>query len=788
MRATADQHAPGGGSGGTDRPGRDGPGRWAYGLLGLGGLIVAVCAAVAVVHWPALSAQALAFDDDIYLTDNRLVQNPSWVNAWRFLTEVLEPSTVRGYYQPLTMISLMGDCALGGSADELRAFHRTSLALHVANTGLLIVLVYSLFGRAWAAAIVGLIFGVHPLTVEPIPWVGERKTLLAAFFVLVSLVAYVRFARRRGAGSFVVCLLGYALALMAKPTSTPLPVLMLLLDYWPLGRLDGRRRDVAPERPRESKSAVRTWERPRELKFAARALLEKLPLFAVGGVSAVVTYVSQARTAVAALPGEYSPWRIPLTVCHNIVFYLHKMLWPTNLTTHYPFPEPFTLGHPMLLIGVVGTAVLLVGLAWSLKYTRALAVGWLMFFVAIFPTLGVIGFTNVIASDKYAYLPSVGLLITLGWAVGRCWGPGMRGRVTVLAVAGLVVVGEGWGTRRYLAHWRTTEAFGRRIVEMAPRSFEARIHRAGILSRAGDAAGATAELERALELEPRYWKTHYNLAVMLAEQGRGDEAFEHYEQALRFTQREPELHNNMGGMLLQRGRVAEAIAQFEQAIRLQPDFAEAHNNLGAVLLSQKRVGEAIEHFERVLQVEPDHLVARVRLASALGREGKLDEAIEQYREVIRIDADSAAAHHDLGIMYVRQERYAEAVEAFRSALRLDPKFVKGYNNLGLALMRVGRPDEAIEAYGQALRLDAKFVSARINLGNALRVLERLDEAVAECRRAVELEPDNAAAHFTLGLTLEDAGRRDEAVGEYRRTLELEPKHPQARERVRSISH
>lgn len=260
------------------------------------GLLAVVCILVFAVHWPALSARALSFDDSQYLTKNLLVQNPGWTSARRFLTEVLEPSTVEGYYQPLAMISLMTDYALGGRADNLMPFHRTSLALHVANTALVTVLLYLLFGRAWVAAGVGLLFGLHPMTVEPISWVGERKTLLSAFFALWCLILYVRYAHKSDWRLWVGCLVMYVLALMSKPTSTPLPLLMLVMDYWPLRRLK------------------------------RQAILEKLPFFVVGGIFAVITYISQSRTASAALPSEYGLERIPLILCHNIIFYLYKVV------------------------------------------------------------------------------------------------------------------------------------------------------------------------------------------------------------------------------------------------------------------------------------------------------------------------------------------------------------------------------------------------------------------------------------------------------------------------------
>jgi hypothetical protein len=238
-------------------------------------LIAAVCLAVLATHWPALSAKATSIDDGQYLMGNPLVQNPCWDSARRFLTEVLKPSTVSGYYQPLTMISLMLDYALGGREDNLFPFHRTSLALHAANTALVIVLLYLLFGNIWAAAAVGLLFGVHPMTVEPIPWLSERKTLLSAFFAFWALIFYICFTRTTGNKKYyIAALVAYLLALMSKPTSIFLPLMMLLMDYWPLNRL------------------------------RCQVIVEKIPFLFLAAVFIIMTIVSQISAGGGFFPGQ----------------------------------------------------------------------------------------------------------------------------------------------------------------------------------------------------------------------------------------------------------------------------------------------------------------------------------------------------------------------------------------------------------------------------------------------------------------------------------------------------
>lgn len=555
----------------------------------LAGLILVVTAATVATHWPALTAKAISFDDSIYLVDNRLVQSPGWHSAGRFLGEVLEPSTVGGYYQPLTMISLMLDCALGGSPDNLMPFHRTSLALHAANTGLVILFLYLLFGRPWPAALAGLLFGLHPLTVEPIPWVGERKTLLAAFFALSCLCLYVRHARRPGRWTFVAAVALFVPAVLAKPTSVPLPVALLLLDHWPLRR--------------------RGW----------RAALEKLPFFAIAGISAVVAYISQARTAVVVAPGEYAPLRIPLTICHNIVFYLFKIVRPVDLSSHYPFPPTFSPGEPMILAGLIGTAVLIVVLIVSRRWTPALWVGWAIFFVVIFPALGVVGFTRVIAADKFAYLPAVGLLVTLAWGLGRLWDArALWRRGAVVAAVLALAAGEVILTRKQLAHWQTSESLFRHMIS----------------------------------LTPEVPMLHYNLANALRDQGRIDEAIAEYRLAVSMEGWEPygrkrsrlaEAHNNLANLLVQRGKLSEAMEHWRQSLRIRPKSFRTHSNLARGLMRQGNFAEAETHLREAIRLNPNEPSIHVSLGDVLQRLGFVNVAILEYQAALRIDPAHPAA-------------------------------------------------------------------------------------------------------------------------------------------------
>jgi len=627
--------------------GSSGGGRRSRGVVFLVSLVV-VGAIVSAAHWPALSARALMLDDDQYLVENRLVQNPSWASAKRFLTEVLKPSTVRGYYHPLAMISLMLDVAMGGGVGNLKAFHCTSLFLHVANSLLVVVFLYLLFGRSLPAAMVGLLYGVHPITIESVAWVSERKTLLAAFFALWCLIFYVRFVRKHDRRYGVICLVMYVLSLLSKPSIIGIPVLLLLLDWWPLRR------------------------------FSKKAVLEKLPVFIIAGIGAVVTFISQSRSASVTLPGEAGLVRVLFIFCHNIIFYLKTIVWPVSLSWYYPFPEPFNLSHPQVVFGVIGTCVLIAALLISLRWTRCLLGGWLFFFAAIFPTLGVIGFHPMIAADRHMYFPMVGLLLPAGWLFSRFWSgefvklsKTVRQIILVAAVV-LLTTSEFILTRCYLVYWRDSESVYKYMLEFSPDVAILHSNLGNVLKGSGKIDEAIEHFIKALKLNPNSAEVHNNLGGALGKLGKVDEEILHYKKALKLKPNFSAAHYNLATALAKQGKTDEAIAEYRQALRFRPDDVDALSNLGFALAEQGDFGEAIEYYKKALELEPDNIIVHGRLGLALAGVGKTDEAIEEVRFVLNARPDDVEMHRNLGILLERKGKTDEAIESYRAALQIDP--------------------------------------------------------------------------------------------------------------------
>ncbi len=533
-------------------------------------------ALTAFVHSSVLSAQAQSFDDDEFLTGNVLVQNPSWDSVARFATEVLEPSTVSGYYAPLTMISLMLDYALGGRPDDLTQFHRSNLGLHVLNTMALAVLLYVLSGLLIPAMLIGLLFGLHPLSVEPIAWVAERKTLLATFFGLVGLLAYLRFAMGTLPRWRWVALMACFFACLSKPTAVVLPVLMLTFDGWPLRRL-GR-----------------------------NALVEKIPFFLMSASFAVVTLVSHQRTVGIEVAGE-GIFASLLTACHLVVFYLTKVVWPVDLTSVYLLPDPLSLGNPTVAKGLATFLALVVATLWlAVRGMRAPLAGGLFFVLALAPTLGGLRYSWVTASDKYVYLPGIGLAMVAVWVAARAWdSPGRGGavaRASLVAVVTVLAVTEALATRDQITHWRDTETL--------------------------------------------------------------------YEHMLVHTPDFPLLHLNLGEMFWRSGRVEEAKRHYGRALESDPNYAKAHNNLGVLLWSTRQPRKAIEHLSRAVEIEPELAEPHRNLGIAFNGIGRFERAIRELERALAIDAKDGQTHCAYALSLGQLGRFAEARKHFEESRRL----------------------------------------------------------------------------------------------------------------------
>ncbi|MCX7921761.1 MAG: tetratricopeptide repeat protein [Clostridia bacterium] len=711
-------------------------------------LIILVSITILSVHWPALSSKAISFDDHQYLIENQLVKNPSWSSASRFLTEVLRPSTVSGYYQPFSMISLMLDYKMAGSIDNLMPFHRTSLILHVLNTALIIVILYILFRRPWVSSALGLIFGLHPMTVETIAWVGERKTTLAAFFALLSILAYIIYCKRSDKKFYYAALAMYVFSLLSKPTSTTLPIALLLIDFWPLYRLNLNIKDK------------------KILKEFKKVLIEKIPFIVICMVSAVITYISQKETASVLTPDALNVLRIPLILCHNIIFYIYKMLLPFNLTSHYPMPDPLTITHPAVLGGVIGTILLTALLMFSLRWTRAVFTGFSIFFIVILPTMQIIGFTIVLTSDKYAYLPAIGFLMILAWLLTHLDDKIAALSRRALPYAGIaliilcLLVFESTLTLNYLVYWKDTETLYKYMISLAPTK-NMLYYNLGTTLEANDKIDEAAlNYKESIRLDPNYSSAYINLGNILLKKNMLDEAMKNYRQAISIISGNkstsfksastlPGIYYNMGILLAKKGDLDGAISNYNECIKLDPNYPDVYISLGNALILQKKYAEAEKVLKKVGSIKQDSAEAFISLGNSLANQGKLDEAINTFNQAIAVDSGNFKAFNNIGVLLYRQKKYDEAADYFTKAIKANPLFEDANNNLVGVLQTQGKIDEAISHLTEFVRISPDSEISHKNLSILLTKQGRLEEAAKECNEVLRINPDNQDAKARL---------------------------------------
>jgi len=587
------------------------PRPWFASPILLAVLLAVTATATLAVFAPALSAQATAFDDEQYWSQNALVQQPGWASVKRFFAEWRQPSTVGGYYQPLTMTTLALDWARGGRPGNLQPFHRTNLLLHVANIVLIGVLLYRLFNNAVIAASLALLFGLHPVTVEPVAWVSERKTLLSTCFALVALLAYVSHARKTNWLLYGLTCAAFTLSLLAKPVTVLLPLLLLALDFWPLRR--------------------RGW----------LVAADKLPLAAIAVLSAWVTYQSQTSAAPLHLPSGIPAWQAGLlTICHNVALSLGKLVLLETLRWQHPYPEPFSWGDTLLTTGVVLTAIWIVAGAIALNRTRAVLVGALFFLALLVPTAGLVGFPNILTSDKYVYLPMLGLLLMAGALLAALWGKAdaAAGRrraflvLIVLCLAGFEIA----RARNHLNTWRDTETLYRSLIAIAP-TLDTLHDRLGVeLRNKGDREGALNCFAQAAKLNPANDQALANIGVALADQNQLQDAVRFFEAAVRINPNDAVTHRSFAEVLRKLDRLDEATAQYEASLRLNPDSSETHAGLAAAFGAQNKFTQAEEHFRAAVRLDPTNAQAHLGLGHVLRLGGRLDEAEREYETAVRI--------------------------------------------------------------------------------------------------------------------------------------------------------
>ena len=681
-----------------------------------------VCIFLAAIVWiafgRALGNGFVDYDDVEYVYDNPKITSGLSFNGiqWAF-THVHAAN-----WHPLTTISHMLDCQLYGL--QPWGHHLTNILLHATGAILLFLALlkltvgeavgfprdansvpYSQRRRAkgeassvlatvidrryslWASAFVAALFAIHPLRVESVAWVSERKDVLSGVFFMLTLLAYARYVRkdRHRTGAYLLVIVLFALGLMCKPTLVTLPFVLLLLDYWPLGRMQSGKSEGQRDQRSEVRGRTSEFQRFSFSAFQNVRLLvvEKIPLFLLSAASCVATVLAQKQALEKSLNLTLVE-RVSNAVV-SYVAYLSQMFYPEHLAVLYPYRN-LTLAEALvslLFLGIVSVIFFL----WRRRYPFLL-VGWLWYLGMLVPMIGLVQVGAQTRADRYTYLPQIGLYILATWGAVELFARWRAGRKILAVAALLVIVALAACTYRDTSYWENSETLWKHAIANTSNNYIAHYNLGVVFLRKAQSAAALVEFQKALQINPDYADVEMNLGVVLQRSGDLDGAIRHTQKALQIDPDSPEALYNLGNLLLQRGHPDEGITYYRKALAIKPDYPEAHTNLGAALAQKGELDQAITEFDEALRLRPKYAEAHTDLGNALSSQRRFDEAIPHYVEALRLNPNSPETHYNLGDTLLQLGRREEAIAHFTEALRLNPDYAEAkrqLRNLGVPL-------------------------------------------------------------------------------------------------------
>ncbi|MDB6025375.1 MAG: Tetratricopeptide 2 repeat protein [Verrucomicrobiales bacterium] len=599
--------------------------------------------ATVVIYSPVQQCGFTNYDDEDYVTANDHVKAGITQSGikWAFTTGFASN------WHPLTWLSHMFDVQCFGLNPA--GHHWMNVLFHTAATVFLFLALFRMTAALWPSLLVAALFGWHPMHVESVAWIAERKDVLSAFFAMLTLwlySVYVKVSGRKAGMIYTAVLLCFGLGLMAKPMLVTLPFVLLLLDFWPLRRFE---------------TSTRT-----------KLILEKVPLLMLSVASSVVTFIVQNSSGsvrtLAIIPLDsrifnslISYWR-----------YLGKLFWPAKLAVFYPMPE-WVSGWVGVLAGVTLLAISILVFVRR-KNMPAVFVGWFWFVGTLVPVIGIVQVGAQAMADRYSYIPSIGIFLAVAWfgkelAKKKASWNSKIVTIAVVTVGCCVVL-----TAKQIPHWRSTATLFKQALAVTENNYVAHNNLGSALMQEHAMEEALQEYEKALVLKDDLFEAHYGAAVVLDKQGKRERAAEHYRAAILIRPDNAAAHDNLGSILLNLGQTEEAIRAFKDAIAADPNYAEPHYNLG-VALAKIDADQSILEYSNAVRLRPDYADARNNLGVALVGQRKYESAAEQLQEVVKLRFDDAEAHFNLSFVMSKLGRTNEAKEHYETAFRLNPNLM-----------------------------------------------------------------------------------------------------------------
>ena len=617
----------------------------ADGKLLIAGIIALLVIGTMATYSGAVKNGFVNYDDAVYVTKNAVVLKGLSADGirWAFTT------THAGNWHPLTWLSHMVDVQIFGLNPA--GHHFTSLLFHLIAVVLLFGFMRLMTGELWPSAFVAALFALHPLHVESVTWVAERKDVLSAVFGFATIGAYAYYTRSPDIKRYGAIMALFGLGLMAKPMLVTLPLALLLFDYWPLERMVVNRQSI--------------------LKLVA----EKVPLLAMSIASAIITIIAQ-KPAI----GGFDRIALPIRMANAITsycIYLQQLFRPVKLAVIYPYrehPDTFAVAVCALLLIALSITVLKAG-----RRKKYLVTGWLWYLVTLVPVIGIVQVGSQAHADRYAYLPSIGIFIIVAWGLKAVFDRAGKGAKLLMIIPLAVVIPALCVlTWKQVETWKNDDTLFSHAIAVTKGNYIAYNNLGYFFERTGRRDDALASYQKALDYNPNYASAHCNLGLLLTDMGRTDEAVVHYRKALAIDPDYVKVHNNLGLLLARMGRTDEALIHYQRAFELNPDRAKANNDLGALLEMMGLTDEASDHYRKALELNPDLDEAHNNLGLLLAKAGRNDEALAHFLRALSINPNNSDAHYNISALLEKMGRTDEALDHYRKAIELHNRGTLGY--------------------------------------------------------------------------------------------------------------
>ena len=609
----------------------------------------------------------ISFDDNLYVAENSYVQDGLTYKGiiWTFTT------FHAGNWHPLTWLSHMLDCELYGL--NPMGHHWTNLLFHVANTLLIFFIFQKMTGAIWKSAFVAALFAVHPLHVESVAWVAERKDILSTFFGLLMIIAYYRYVNKPNIAKYLLIILFLSLGLMAKPMLVTMPFVLLLLDIWPLKRLNFSLNQL-PDK--NSNLMLLIWE--------------KIPLIILAVISIILTFLAQQSSgSVQSLELIPINYRIANALIAYSGYFI-KVIWPQNLSVFYPH-----LGINQPIWKVVSSTLFLIGTCfWAIRASKKypyMLVGLLWYIITLLPVIGLIQVGAQSMADRYTYIPLTGLFIIFTWGMHDLLSKNERYLNSILSLSAVIIISAlSLISFNQVKHWKNSTALFENAINVTDDNWLAHNNLGAELYNKEKLDKSVFHFQEALKIKPLYFSAIYNVGKAYHKKDKLDKAIFYYNNALKIKPEHEDTHNNLANLLFALGKIDEAASHYTSILRINPDNADVHNNLGYLLVTQKKRKEALLHFNEALRINSKHADALYNLGCLMIKQGKSEEAIVHLAKFLtvldfedkkKINPDYAEVYYKIGKILYKKGKLKEADIFFSKAININPNYSEAVENL-----------------------------------------------------------------------------------------------------------